>query len=423
MWVKKRDAFVKLILGIFLVPTMLFCGLYCLLPQNLQLAKGESVELSFQLPITAKTEEAIGVLGMTTEPLADEFQLRLGSSVFAEPMETGTTEVTFYLCDALPIKTIDATVVDRMFLVPIGQTVGISLETDGLLVLDTAGVTIENNEIVEPSKNILKTGDLLLEGNGEKLINKETLSAIVSGCQGEMVELLVMRNGVETTLSIEPAWSEIDQQYKIGIWLRDSIQGIGTVTYYNPETGEFGALGHGVYDVDTGDLMEIKSGTIYTSSLTEIIQGKEGSPGELRGGLNMDDLLGEVYANTTEGVYGVLTADLPSSQTAFPVALNHEIEKGSATILANIEGAETKEYEIEITGFTNTNGKDMEITITDEELLEKTGGIVQGISGSPILQNGKIVGAVTHVLVNDPTRGYGIYIGNMLDTANEVANG
>lgn len=421
MWVKKRETFAKLIVGLFAIPTMFFCGVYCLLPQNLQLAKGEAVELSFQLPITAKTEEAIGVLGMTTEPLADEFNLKLGSSVLAEPMETGTTEVTFYLCNTLPIKTIDATVVERMSLVPIGQTVGISLETNGLLVLDTSGVTTAGEQVVEPSKNILQTGDLLLEGNGEKLINKETLSDIISNCQGESVELLVSRGGEESTLSIEPVWSEIDQQYKIGIWLRDSIQGIGTVTYYDPETGAFGALGHGVYDVDTGDLMEIKGGTIYTSQLTEIIEGKAGSPGELRGALNMSDLLGEVYENTTEGVYGVLSEDVFEHADAIPVALQYEIEKGSATILANIEGNETKEYAIEITGFTNTTGKDLEITVTDEELLEKTGGIVQGISGSPIIQNGKLIGAVTHVLVNDPTKGYGIYIGNMLEAAENVS--
>ncbi|WP_317853651.1 SpoIVB peptidase [Chakrabartyella piscis] len=414
MWVKKFVA------CLFLIPTIFIVCLHWLLPQELQLAKGESVELSFQLPITAKTEESIGVLGVSTKPLADEFQLHLGTSVLAEPTETGITEVTFYLCDSIPIKTVDATVVERISLVPIGKTVGISLETNGLLVLETGSVTTENDETVAPAKNILQTGDLLLEGNGQQLINKETLSQLVSNCNGASIELLVSRNGETTTKIIEPIWSEIDQQYKIGIWLRDSIQGIGTITYYNPETGGFGGLGHGVYDVDTGDLMEIKGGTIYTSLLTEIVQGKAGTPGELRGSLNMTDVLGEVYSNTTEGIYGVMAENMNTEQTALPVALNYEIEKGSATILANIEGTESKEYAIEITGFTNQSGKDMEITITDPELLAKTGGIVQGISGSPILQNGKIVGAVTHVLVNDPTRGYGIYIQNMLSTADTL---
>ena len=419
MWLKKekkRRFFVPV--AAVLIPTLLWCSVSWLLPNDLTLIEGEKTEIATQLPISAKTEESINVLGVTTKPLADAFHLELGSSIMADPIQVGTTKVTFYLCNALPIKTIDATVIPKTTLVPVGRTVGVSLDTKGLLVLGTGQVCVEDNDTVEPCKGILKTGDLLLKANGRDLINKETFIDVVTESNGETIEVLLERRGNQKQVTLTPVYSQAEQAFKLGIWVRDSIQGIGTVTFYDPKSNEFGALGHGVYDVDTGELMIIKKGKIIPSQLTDIIKGAKGEPGELAGIIQRGQSLGEVRKNTEVGIYGTLEQPYEFEGTALPIGLKQEIKIGKAEILSNIEGESVEKYEIEIESIGKGSGKDMMIRITDKRLLEKTGGIVQGMSGSPIIQNEQLIGAVTHVLVNDPERGYGTFIETMLHEMN-----
>ncbi|WMI81715.1 SpoIVB peptidase [Anaerotignum sp. MB30-C6] len=415
MWLKKEKKcrfFVPV--AAVLIPTLLWCSVSWLLPDNLTLIEGEKTEISTQLPISAKTEESVNVLGVTTKPLADAFHLELGSSIMANPIQVGTTKVTFYLCNALPIKTIEATVIPKITLVPVGKTVGVSLDTKGLLVLGTGQVCVEGNETVEPCKGVLKTGDLLLKANGKELVNKETFIDVVNESKGEGIDVLLERKGSQKRVTIKPVYSQGEQAFKLGVWVRDSIQGIGTITFFDPKNNHFGALGHGVYDVDTGELMVIKNGSIIPSQLTDIIKGEKGEPGELAGIIQRGESLGEVTKNTEVGIYGTLDEPNAFQGTALPIALKQEIKIGKAEILSNIEGEKIDKYEIEIESIGKGSGKDMMIRVTDKRLLEKTGGIVQGMSGSPIIQNGQLIGAVTHVLVNDPERGYGTFIETML---------
>lgn len=399
-----------------LIPILTWVSLGWLLPEKLTLLQGQTMEISTKLPVSARTEESVGVLGVTTEPLADQLHLELGTAITAEPKKAGNTEVTFYLCNTVPLKTVQAQVLPRTELVPVGRTLGVTMDTKGLLVLGTGFVDGENNEVSEPCKGVLETGDLILQANGKTLENKEAFLETVENSGGQSITLRLARGGKEKEVEITPAFSAADQAYKLGVWIRDSIQGIGTVTFYDPADGSFGALGHGVYDVDTGGLMVIREGTLTDTELTEIVKGQKGEPGELTGIVEMEEKLGKIRKNTDVGIYGRAESGVFSGK-ALPVATMDEIQEGNAVILSDLEGNGVREYNIEISSIDRSGDKkhkDMTIRVTDPRLLEKTGGIVQGMSGSPILQNDKFVGAVTHVFSKDPTRGYGIFIENMM---------
>ena len=308
------------------------------------------------------------------------------------------------------------TVYGAQMLVPVGKTVGVTMDTEGLLVLGTGSVNGENNLICTPCKGILQTGDLLLEAEGKALENKEMFMELVENSQGKEISLRLERNGKEKSVCVTPVFSLADGTYKIGAWIRDSIQGIGTVTYYDPAEGTFGALGHGVYDVDTGDLMKIREGALTEVELTEIVKGQKGKAGELTGKIDLQEKIARIKENTEQGIFGRAESSVFAGE-ALPVAPKEEIRKGKAVFLSALEGGEVKAYAIEIEGIRkgeNRDHKDMTIRITDGRLLKLTGGIVQGISGSPILQNGRLIGAVTHVKLNDPTEGYGIFLEDML---------
>ncbi|MFI3175278.1 MAG: SpoIVB peptidase [Bacillota bacterium] len=403
-----------------ILPIFAMHSLKYFLPNDLLLVEGQITEISSKLPISAKTdEESIGVIQVETASLADAFSLDLGTTITAEPVAIGEADITFYLCNSLPIKTVSARVMEEKELIPIGYSVGITLDTDGLLVLGTGQVAIDDSEtpVVEPAKGVVKVGDLLLEANGVPLINKEAFQKVVLESEGEAIDLLLVRNDVQTRVELQPVYGALEEVYKVGIWVRDSIQGIGTITYYDPKTEGFGALGHGIFDVDTGDLMPMKEGSLIGSNLTEIVRGEKGTPGELTGSVSHNETIGTVEKNTPLGIYGTMDSNLAFGKMPMKVATKQEVELGAATILSNIEGEEIKSYDVEILNLNGTEGKEIKLEVTDEELIAKTGGIVQGMSGSPILQNGKIVGAVTHVFVNEPTRGYGIFIENMLQAA------
>ncbi|MBO5329113.1 MAG: PDZ domain-containing protein, partial [Anaerotignum sp.] len=300
-------------------------------------------------------------------------------------------------------------------LVPVGKTVGVTMDTRGLLVLGTGNVDGENNCTYTPCKGILQAGDLLLEADGKTLENKEMFMETVEKSEGEPVSLQLQRDGRKKEVSVKPVFSVADGTYKIGAWIRDSIQGIGTVTYYDPAEQTFGALGHGVYDVDTGKLMEIREGSLTAVELTEIVKGQKGKVGELTGKIDLQEKFAHIRENTEAGIFGSTDTTVFDGK-ALPVASMKEIKKGAAVMLSDLEGDGVKAYAIEIESIRKNGGKDhkdMTIRITDERLLKLAGGIVQGTSGSPILQDGKFVGAVTHVMLHQPEKGYGICMENM----------
>ena len=280
-------------------------------------------------------------------------------------------------------------------LIPVGHTIGIKLFAEGVVVIGLAEVDTGSAVLTPGADCGLQIGDVIEEANGKEVESSEQFAEILQ-CGG-VVELAVTRDGEELTLSAEPVLGA-DGTWRLGAWIRDSMAGIGTVTFYDPETGTFGALGHGITDVDTGLLMPLGDGAVMHASVKAVKRGEAGEPGELKGNFDLQHDLGELYANTERGVFGTMeTCGLVSGE-ALPVAQADEVRTGPAVILSNVSGDGVEEYGIEIVRVLDGGGtQNLLIQVTDHALIEQTGGIVQGMSGSPILQDGRIVGAVTHV--------------------------
>ncbi len=313
---------------------------------------------------------------------------------------------------------------EEKMLIPGGSVIGVTLESNGILVLGTGNVTGQDSHIYSPAEKLLKEGDIIMKADGVELNDKEALLDAVENSSND-VTLTVFRDDEVIDVDITPIKCIEDGTRKIGVWVRDSTQGIGTLTYIDPDDLSFGALGHGVYDADTGDLMTLKSGNVVGSTLTGIRKSEKGIPGELTGVLNKAVIFGNVKANTECGIYGKVSPDAVNTlySEPIPVADIDEIQTGEATILCSLDGKEIKEYKIMIEGVNkdaDDADKGLVIRITDEELKNAAGGIVQGMSGSPIIQNGKLIGAVTHVFVREPTKGYGIFAVSMLNEDENV---
>ena len=286
--------------------------------------------------------------------------------------------------------------------IPGGSTVGISLQTKGLLVTGFADDSVAQ-------KAGLKKGDVIVQADGEPV---RTAEGLKDRLDDDNVVLTVLRGGKEAEFCVVPKTGQI------GAYVRDSVAGIGTVTYYDPVSGRFGALGHGVNDMSTAQLIPVEEGLVVSSCVTGVERGKKGTPGELKGRFDLKNVLGHVQRNCAYGIFGTMTQ--PLSAKPLPVGTAQEVEPGEATIMSNVTGESVKAYHVqilEVDPHAQRTGRNLLLEVTDRDLLQQTGGIVQGMSGSPIIQDGKLVGAVTHVLVNDPTRGYGIFIENMLDAA------
>ena len=305
--------------------------------------------------------------------------------------------------------------------VPVGRAVGIKLFSDGVVVVGTSEVQTSDGKI-DPAKACgLKAGDIITHINSTEVDSIEEVAALLQELEGEKMQISAIRDDRTVHLTAQAVFCPADNTYKLGAWIRDSMAGIGTVTFYCPETGAFGALGHGINDLDTALLMPLESGAILSASVSGVRKGQIGTPGQLRGVFEVDSTLGELTANTAEGIFGTMDNTDWFAGEPVETAKRNEVKAGNATILSNISGDAVEEYTIRILkvypSSDSDGGRDFLIQVTDKRLLETTGGIVQGMSGSPILQNGRLVGAVTHVMVDDPTTGYGIWIGNMLDQA------
>ena len=337
-------------------------------------------------------------------------------------MKTGTAdslEMQVKLFGILPLKQVGIRVIEDQELIPVGVPIGIYVKTEGVLVVGTGEFRSAGGEKVSPAKNIVKSGDYVLKLNGEEITEKDDLISRIENGDGAE-QILTIRRGEECfNVKICPVRDQ-SGKYKIGVWVRDNAQGVGTMTYIDSQ-GNFGALGHGINDVDTSTLMEMNDGTLYQTEIISIQKGTAGHPGEMTGMIvyNDDRILGDITSNSARGIFGKCNnkALALGTEEALPIGLKQEIEKGPAQILCTVDGT-TRYYNIEITDVhldhDNVN-RGIELKVTDPELIALTGGIVQGMSGAPIIQNGKFIGAVTHVLVQDSTRGYGIFIENMLE--------
>lgn len=386
-----------------------------LVPGKLKIVPGENESLDALLPINME------VASSQDEVLRIDGAYKLGEKLSLSAEEEGISKLSFRLL-GVEIKNISVTVGEERYLVPGGQCIGVMLYTKGALVVGASDIRTESGDVNPAKKSGLLSGDIIEKLNGTEVKDAEHLSRLINTASGEIV-LGIRRGEQELSIRIEPVSDPSDGIARLGVWVRDSTAGVGTLTYYDPESETFGGLGHAISDADTGKRLSVRNGEVIISKIIEIQKGSSGEPGELRGYFDpKEKLLGKVSANTANGLFADASVKIenPLYPNGLPVGAKEDLKTGSATLLCTIDDSGIGEYSCEIThigGRNNSSNKNFTIKITDERLLSKTGGIVQGMSGSPIIQNGRLVGAVTHVLVSDPAKGYGIFIENMLEAA------
>ena len=381
-------------------------------PSTISIKAGTSERINLRIP-------ASGVISTDSETI-----LALNQPLTIVAGEnTSSYQMRLKLFGLVPLKDVDIQVIENTTLTPVGKPIGIYVKTQGVLVVDTGSFDGAGGDKCAPSEYKLQSGDYLTAMDGFAINDKKQIKEYIENGNGAEIIFQVSRKDELIQVKIKPEPDE-NNVYKMGAWLRDSAQGIGTMTYIDSQN-RFGALGHGINDMDTGELLKLGSGLLYHTEIVAVKRGERGNPGELTGVIEYksDQVSGVIVDNTIQGIYGVANAELLSEYTAeqeaLPIALKQEVTEGPAQILCSVDG-EAKYYDVEITKLTP--GKDavnrqISLLVTDTELLSLTGGIVQGMSGAPIIQNGKFVGAVTHVLVQDSAKGYGIFIRNMLEEA------
>lgn len=421
----RKERLHKVLVGIFWV-SLFFTGALAWIymqhavPDRLNLVVSEEEIFHFSLPpgVTLESESEEVVLGNASNIPAGKVRLQAAEPVSMYGASEGSYQVGMKLFGIIRMKDIQVDVVDGMYAVPCGTPVGIYLKSKGIMVIGTGEIVNDAGNVVEPAFGILKSGDYIEKVNGQEMSDKNDLISAVNACNGNAVQLEVRRDGEIMKIDLNPVHAE-DGTYKLGAWVRDDTQGIGTVTYVDLN-GSFGALGHGISDSDTGMLVDIEDGELYETQILGIEKGASGKPGVMSGVIyyGKGTKLGEVAANTDEGIFGTVNEKFKEAiqSQAIPVGFRQDVHKGQAFIRSDVSG-EVKDYEIEIQKVDYSSlqkNKGMVIQVTDEELLQLTGGIVQGMSGSPIIQDGKLIGAVTHVFIQDSTKGYGIFIENML---------
>ena len=403
----------RLFLVFFLIVVYVYVIVIDTMPDELVVFEGENIKLRT-------------LLGFSIESNSDTIETSSSNGETVEASKSGTTTLEVSLFNNILIKNVSVDVLPRTKVIPVGNIAGLKLYTNGVLVVGMSEIEGVDKKKHRPYENTgIKEGDRIVEINENKISSTEDLIETVNASSGNDIQVKYIHGEETKECSITPVQTA-NQEYKLGLWVRDSAAGVGPVTFYEPETKTFGALGHGITDIDTEELINIASGEFVTTRVLSITKGESGNPGKIQGTVDNQKNIGTIYKNTKFGIYGKVdnlsSLNLDTSKE-MEVALREEIKTGKATILCSLDNNQAQEYEIEIEKVyvdNNYDNKSMRIKVTDERLLEKTGGIIQGMSGSPIIQNGKFVGAVTHVLVNNPTEGYGVFGDIMLKQAKEV---
>ena len=399
----------KIVIILFLLITYIYVCNIVFLPNQYILIQGEGLNIRTMAGLSLKEKKS----GQTLQTVSS-----IGE---AKTNEVGKADIILSLFKLFPVKNISVNVIPKTTVVPVGSAIGMKLYTDGVLVVGMS--EIEGKKPYE--KSGLKEGDRIIEINHNEIGNTNDLMQEVNNSKGNAISIKYMRDEQTATTSITPVKNS-NNQYKIGLWVRDAAAGVGTLSFYEPASGMFASLGHGILDVDTAGLIKIENGELVTTNILSLTKGQKGAPGEIRGTIESGYTVGSISKNTAFGVFGVLNKPSYfniSAKDEMEVCLREEIRQGKAQIICELENGNRQYYDIEIQKIFLNNNKDNKsilIKITDKKLLEKTGGIIQGMSGAPIIQNGKFVGAVTHVLVNDPTMGYGVFADIMLKQMKEV---
>ena len=402
---KKIFKFSTVIL-IFIIISFIF--LYFSIPSKIILYEGTKAEINTFLPFS-KTKDCIST---DTQPFVKANK----NLININAIQTGSFDYELKLLDKIPFKTINVSVIPKNYVIPGGETIGVKLYTEGLLVVYVSEVTGKDLRQYTPAKDAnIKKCDRILAVDSKKISSNEEFMQYLNEKKSTVTITLARGEEIITT-QLTPVISAADSKYKAGLWVRDSTAGIGTLTYYNPTDNSFAALGHAICDADTMSMLKLADGKLTQCSVVSITKGEKGEPGELKGSLSNQNI-GKILKNDEFGIYGKINKNYQIYKTPMAVASRFEVKEGEAYILCDVDGQGVRQYSVDLSKISKTekpDNKSMVVTVTDEKLLNLTGGIVQGMSGSPIIQNGKLVGAVTHVFVNDPTRGYGIFIENML---------
>lgn len=401
-----RKNFAKIAVVLVLLLSYVYICSINSIPSNIIIFEGENLNLKIATGLTLASKNSKTIL--------------TASNINKEKINSeGTNSLNLNLFGTIPVKEVNVNVIPKTMVVPLGNAIGMKLYTKGVLVVGMSQIETDKNEKKKPYENSgIEQGDTILEINNNIVGNTEELIKEVENSKGNTINIKYLRDDKTMQTDITPVKSK--NTYKIGLWVRDAAAGVGTLTFYEPSTNLFMALGHGISDIDTEEIVNIANGELVTANIVSITKGRKGYPGEIRGTIDEGKTIGTIYKNTNFGVYGMvknknyLEADLTQEMEVAP---RNEIKEGKAQIICQLENSAKKKYDIEIEKVyinNNQNNKSMLIKITDKELLEKTGGIIQGMSGAPIIQEGKFVGAVTNVLVNDPTQGYGVFADIMI---------
>lgn len=368
------------------------------IPQSIILSEGENINLKLALGLELQN--------------SDDYEATWVSSNLNKS-KVGNNKVELKLFNSIAVKDINVSVIPTTTVIPVGKAIGMKLYTKGVLVVGMSEIENEERIKEKPYENSgIEEGDSIIAINNEEINTTDELIQQVNNSNGESLKIKYVKDDKILETSIVPVKTKED--YKIGLWVRDAAAGIGTLTFYEPSTNMFMSLGHGIIDIDTEEIVDISRGELVTANILSIIKGEKNKPGEIKGSITKGVAIGDIYKNTKMGVYGNVKNRqyIDTTYNEMEVAERSEIKTGKATILCQLDSGAPQEYQIEIERIylnNNTDNKSMLIKITDEELLNKTGGIIQGMSGAPIMQNGKFIGAVTNVLVKDPTKGYAIF--------------
>ena len=433
---KERNIYISIIGGVTLCSiVIMFVYAIVLLgseiPSDIKIMLNQEGRFSSAFPITASfNEDCVGTISVDNKLLnKNNLNVNINNDFSIKGNKIGKYKANVKAFGVITLKKINLEVIENKKLVVGGMPVGIYIETDGLLVLGTGEICGLDGVDYSPARNILKPGDYIIAINDVKVSDKQKFIQYIQKSKSDDLKITLRRNEQIINVAVKKIKCK-DGRYKIGTWIRNNMQGIGTLTYIDRENNSYGALGHGINDIDTNELMELKNGSIYNASIIDIVKGKVNKPGELVGVINhsYDYRLGNLKYNTKCGIFGdVDKKDINSVTTPlyndslkdeYEIALKQDIKVGKAKIRTEVDDT-IKDYDIvieKINRHSLKGNKNFIIRVTDTDLLNLTGGIVQGMSGSPIIQNNRIVGALTHVFINNPTRGYGIFIDNMLES-------
>ncbi|OOB77803.1 MAG: SpoIVB peptidase [Epulopiscium sp. Nuni2H_MBin003] len=389
------------------------------LPNEINMVAGREYSLDFEIPIKARIRAQDQDLILDNNNVLNGQQsINLNDPLMVTVNSEGNADLEISLLGGIPIKTVSVFAIPKQSVIPGGEVVGIEVHSDGICVVGS-GEFSSYGENINPCKGKLKKGDRIISVNDKTINTKEDFQLFVEQNQDSPITLQIIRGKKQLEVDVTPRYSDEQQSYKIGVWIKDTVQGLGTLTYVDPKTGNFGALGHGITDSDFDNIIPISYGKIMEAQVDGIKKGEAGEPGEISGIINTSESaeLGEIRNNTSSGIFGTMQTEDIADKKLVEIATQSEVKEGIAYILADLTGDGVSQYDVKVQKIAkhmSEPSKGMIIKIIDEELLNLTQGIVQGMSGSPIIQDDKLIGAISHVFVNDPTTGYGIFIEHML---------